>query len=118
MHVIANLIYTIPIAIITAVTFRFGGEAVQAILAVIPDFVMQGLTVATGLLPALGFAMLTKLIMNKKVAPYFFIGFCLSAYLSIPTLGIAVFAALVAVLVVNNSGDNDKLAGGSKDEEF
>jgi len=118
MHVVANLIYTIPIAIITALTFKFGGEVVQSILAAIPAFVMKGLSVATGLLPALGFAMITKMIMNKKVAPYFYIGFCLSAYLNIPVLGIAVFATLIALLVINNTKDEPVLAGGNKDEEF
>ena len=67
----------------------------------IPEFVQHGLSVATGLIPALGFAMLARLLINKKVAPYFFLGFALAAYLEIPVTGIAIFGAIVAVVVVN-----------------
>ena len=71
------------------------------LLAKIPDFVQNGLTVATGLIPALGFAMLARLLINKKVAPYFFLGFAVAAYLEIPVTGIAIFGAILAVIVVN-----------------
>ena len=68
----------------------------------IPEFVQHGLSVATGLIPALGFAMLARLLINKTVAPYFFLGFVpLAAYLEIPVTGIAIFGAIVAVVVVN-----------------
>ena len=58
-------------------------------------------TVATGIIPALGFAMLARLLINKKVAPYFFLGFVLMAYLKIPVTGIAILGAIVAVVMVN-----------------
>ncbi|EAC5408497.1 PTS sugar transporter, partial [Listeria monocytogenes] len=69
--------------------------------AMIPAFVQNGLSVATGLIPALGFAMLARLLINKQVAPYFFLGFALAAYLEIPVTGIAIFGAITAVVVVN-----------------
>lgn len=103
MHVYANLIYTIPIAILTGLAFHYGGDAVEVILAAIPNFIMKGLTVASGILPALGFAMLARMIMNKKVAPYFFLGFAITAYLNIPVLGIAIFAIIISILVVNSN---------------
>ncbi len=116
-HVLANLCYTVPIAIITAASFQFGGEAVGNIIAVIPSFIMKGLSVATSMLPALGFAMLARMIFNKEVAPFFFLGFCLAAYLNLPVLGIATFAIIIAVLIVNQ--DNKSIQGGNvQDEEF
>lgn len=113
-HVLANLCYTIPIAIITAASFQFGGEAVGKIIETIPEFIMKGLSVATSLLPALGFAMLARMIFNKEVAPFFFLGFCLAAYLNIPVLGIASFALIIALLIINNEKETK---GGSTDAE-
>ena len=78
-----------------------GSKTIGNLLAMIPEFVQHGLSVATGLIPALGFAMLARLLINKKVAPYFFLGFALAAYLEIPVTGIAIFGAIVAVVVVN-----------------
>lgn len=73
----------------------------KSLLDAIPEFIKHGLSVATGIIPALGFAMLARLLINKKVAPYFFLGFVLMAYLKIPVTGIAILGAIVAVVMVN-----------------
>ena len=78
-----------------------GSNAVKSLLDTIPEFIKHGLSVATGIIPALGFAMLARLLINKKVAPYFFLGFVLMAYLKIPVTGIAILGAIVAVVMVN-----------------
>lgn len=120
MHVYGNLVYTIPIALLTGLAFKFGGDTVKVILDAVPAFIMKGLTVASGILPALGFAMLASMIMNKKVAPYFFLGFAITAYLQIPVLGIAIFAIIIAYLVVNSNSGNKVIVEGDVniDEEF
>lgn len=120
MHVYANLIYTIPIAVVTGLAFKFGGDTVKIILDTIPAFIMKGLSVASGLLPALGFAMLASMIMNKKVAPYFFLGFAATAYFQLPVLGVAIFAVIIAVIAVNGNGNASvKMEGDlNTDEEF
>lgn len=117
-HVWANLIYTIPMSVMTGLAFKYGGGTIEVILDLIPDFVMQGLTVATGMLPALGFAMLVQMLINKKIAPYFYLGFLVSAYLKIPVLGIALVAVIIAYLVVNRETGGLVTDGGSHDEEF
>ena len=76
-----------------------GSNTIGNLLEKIPDFVQNGLTVATGLIPALGFAMLARLLINKKVVPYFFFGFALASYLKIPVTGISIFGAILAVVV-------------------
>lgn len=87
--------------LIVPLAFYFGSDAVASLLAVIPEFVSTGMDIAAGLLPALGFAMLAQMIMNKTVLPFFFAGFFLVAYFGIGTTGVAIFAAIiVAALVV------------------
>ena len=46
----------------------FGSDAVSALLDAIPDVVMNGLTVCGGLLPAVGMAMLMKMLWDNKMA--------------------------------------------------
>ncbi len=101
MHVVSTLAYPIPMAILVGVCFYVGGPAIESILGVIPEFIMKGLSVAASILPALGFAMLVKMIISKELAPYFFLGFLAASYLNIPIMGIACIGILIALLIVN-----------------
>lgn len=100
MHLIAGFGLSLMLATVVTVSFLVGSNAVKSLLDAIPEFIKHGLSVATGIIP-LGFAMLARLLINKKVAPYFFLGFVLMAYLKIPVTGIAILGAIVAVVMVN-----------------
>lgn len=90
--------------------FYFGSSWVTHLLGNIPDFIQTGMNIAAGLLPALGFAMLAQMIMNKKVAAFFFLGFFIVAYGGISTTGVAIFATILAIIMYvffdKNSDDN------------
>ena len=60
-----------------------------------PQWVTDGLSIAAGMLPVVGIGMLMRYMPVKKFLPFILIGFVLSAYLSMPVLGIAIvgFAA-------------------------
>lgn len=119
MHVWSTLAYCVPMAIVVGICFYVGGPAVQAVLDQIPAFIMKGLSAASGMLPALGFAMLVKMIISRELAPYFFIGFLIASYLEIPVLGIACIAILIALLVImNDRKKNNVEMGGMDDNEF
>ena len=64
MHIISSLSWPIFMAVLMAGSFYVGGPTVQAILETIPDFVNDGLSVATGILPALGFALLASMFCS------------------------------------------------------
>lgn len=83
--------------LIIPLAFYFGSDVVAQVLSIIPDFVQTGMDVAAGLLPALGFAMLAQMIMNKTILPFFFAGFFLVAYFGIGTTGVAIFAAILVI---------------------
>ncbi|ECG7610586.1 PTS mannose/fructose/sorbose/N-acetylgalactosamine transporter subunit IIC [Salmonella enterica] len=101
MHLISGIGLSLMLGIIVTVSYLAGVNMVKGFLDAIPEFIKHGLSVATGIIPALGFAMLARLLINKKVAPYFFLGFVLMAYLKIPVTGIAILGAIVAVVMVN-----------------
>ena len=58
----------------------------------------NGISVTGGILPALGFAMLLKILPVEKYPAFLLLGFVLFAYLSVPLVGIAL-AALATALV-------------------
>ena len=106
MHLLAGFGLSLMLAAVVTVSFLVGSSAVKSLLDAIPEFIKHGLSVATGIIPALGFAMLARLLINKKVAPFFFLGFALMAYLKIPVTGIAILGAIVAVVMVNTTAHN------------
>ncbi|WP_040215054.1 PTS mannose/fructose/sorbose/N-acetylgalactosamine transporter subunit IIC [Clostridium polynesiense] len=79
---------------------NFGSAAVESFVNNIPEVIMNGLTVAGGLLPAVGFALLLQPMMNGKNILYFILGFLVFAYLKLPVMGITVLGAVIAFLVV------------------
>lgn len=101
MHILGILSCSVPFAILVGVSFYLGTPIIEGVLNSIPEFIMNGMTIATGLLPALGFALLARMIINKKVVPFFFFGFLLATYFELPLTGIALFGFFIALLLVN-----------------
>lgn len=71
MHLISGIGLSLMLGIIVTVSYLAGVNMVKGFLDAIPEFIKHGLSVATGIIPALGFAMLARLLINKKVAPIF-----------------------------------------------
>jgi fructoselysine and glucoselysine-specific PTS system IIC component len=96
-----GFLYDVTFAIIAFVAFLFGGDAVSALVASIPAWLTTGIAIATGILPALGFAQLVTMIVSKQTAVFLLLGFLLAAYLKVPILGIVCFAiVIVGVLMM------------------
>ena len=89
-----------------------GSDAVYTILEILPGWLTTGLSVAGGLLPAIGFAIILKSIGNAKLLPFFFIGFFAIQYLGISTMAAAIFGACIALIVFFNN-QNEKEASAS-----
>ncbi|MFT8389933.1 MAG: PTS sugar transporter subunit IIC [Sporolactobacillus sp.] len=76
-----------------------GSDAINAFVKAIPHVIMNGLQICGGLLPAVGMAMLLKLLWDKKIAAFFFLGFIVVAYLKLPLIALAVLGAIIAVTI-------------------
>ena len=85
----------------------FGSSAVQAILDVIPEWLVQGFTVAGGVLPILGFALVVHSINRSDYIPYFIIGFFVYQYLKLPTMGLAIITVCLVLVKFFMQGDVD-----------
>ncbi len=123
MHLLGGFLsVNLPIGLIVFFSFLLGQPVIETILATIPQFIQDGLVIATGLMPALGFALLIKMIINKRVVVFYFLGFAISAYLNIPVTGVSIFAIITAIIIVsinkNNTQNNTmvEVNGGDFDE--
>lgn len=83
----------------------FGSEATQTMLEKIPDVIINGLSIAGNLLPAVGMAMLLKILWDKSVSVYYFLGFVLIAYFKTPLIAVAVIALIIAIVTANRDID-------------
>ena len=99
LHVVSGFVKPLLMAIVGFLALQLGAGAMKAFLDRIPDWVNTGLQVAGNLLPALGFALLMNLLFQKRVAPYFFLGFILAAFLKLPVIAIGGLGVIIAVLV-------------------
>lgn len=120
MHLLGGFFaVNLPIGLIVFFSYFLGAPVMESILNFIPDFIQNGLAIATGLLPALGFALLVRMIINKKVAVFYFLGFALSVYLKIPITGIAIFGIITAIILIGMNKPNEVAKeGGCDDDDF
>ncbi len=77
--------------------FYLGSDAIQGLLDFIPTFVIDGCGVAANILPAMGFAMLGRLVLTKQLVPFYFLGFLLCSYANVPVLGVALIAIIIGI---------------------
>ena len=119
IHMGTGFITCTVLFLITFFGFALGSSQMEAIVNAIPTVITNGLSIACGLLPGIGFAMLARMIMNKEVVPFFFLGFVLSAYFGVPVVGIAIMGLIAVFLRVDFRNNNDQLAveGGYNDDE-
>ena len=116
MHYIAIIIQTIPLGLIVASGFYFGSPVIESVVNSIPQWLSSGLAYATGIIPAIGFAMIARMIMNKQLVSFLFIGFFLAAYLNVPIIGIVGLGCCIVAYLYFNS--NKEEGGLVDDNEF
>lgn len=99
-------IYALPLAL----AIYFGTPYVKTLMDSIPVPIMNGLSVAGGILPALGFAIIVSQIGGKHLLPYFIAGFFLVQYSHIGAMPLAIAGTLIAymhVLFTANKGEEE-----------
>lgn len=107
LHVLAGVIQMFMLAALVGISYALGSQAISSVVSMLPEAVTVGLQVATGILPALGFALLGRMLMGRRVMPYFFIGFLVVTYSGLPIVGLAAFAAMVAWIIVTQTRRGD-----------
>lgn len=93
---------TIWIFAILGFALGFGGaismDSVLKLVEFIPDILLNGLTVAGKMLPAIGFAMILTVMSKKELIPFILLGYVCAAYLGLPVIGIAIVGTIFALI--------------------
>lgn len=84
-------------AFIAFLPIYFGASAAKAAIETVPQWIIDGFSIAGGIMPAIGFAMLLRIMMKTEYIMFFIIGFVLAAYLDIPVLGIFLISLAIAL---------------------
>lgn len=93
-----------------------GSGWVEAFYNTLPEWLRQGLSVAGGIMPAMGMAMLLKMMDFKKFWSFLMIGYVLTAYLGMNILSIAILSTGVAVAVYMLGSRGEEKQGAREDK--
>lgn len=102
-------------------------DAMKSLVEAMPNWLSNGFTVAGGILPAVGFAMLLNVMFKKDYLPFLLIGFVMASFLGFSNLlPEAIIGVALALLIYTIDDARDKeikkaiaeaKAGGWGDEE-
>lgn len=103
--ILVNFVLRFPVVFIAVL---FGQGVVEPLLNSLPEWVIHGMSVAGGLIPAVGFAMILYMIGKPAIFPFFFLGFFACQYLNLNVLSVAFFAIPIAIIIMMMDAENEK----------
>ena len=107
--IILVAIYFVPMTL----ALYYGPTAVNTVMQAIPQWVIHGLSVAGGILPALGFAITITVIGKREVIPYFIVAFLLAKLApSVNTITLSIFGLFFAYLHILYTNKKDTSSEG------
>ncbi|MDF7638085.1 PTS sugar transporter subunit IIC [Lactobacillus sp. ESL0791] len=129
VHYLAWLFKYLIFAVAVFVTIVIGVKPVSIFVKNLPPFVQNGLGLTGGLLPAVGFAMLLKMVWSNKLAIFYLFGFVMVEYMKLPLIALAIIGLTIALSIAfldsdilklgkkNKQVDSDTEVNSSKSEE-
>lgn len=108
------LLYAVCTFIPVFMAVYLGADVINAVVNAVPEYILEGITLGANLVAFFGFAMLLSVMINKKNAVFFFLGFAIAAYSGLGLTAIAVISIITAVLLYQiKYGDGSVLQTGS-----
>ncbi|WMJ82261.1 PTS N-acetylgalactosamine transporter subunit IIC [Clostridium sp. MB40-C1] len=96
--------------VIAFLPIYLGASSATKIVQALPQWLIGGLSVAGGMMPAIGFAMLLKIMLKKEYIAFLIIGFIFATYLKLPVLAIALIGTAIALYdFYANKGKGEKV---------
>jgi mannose/fructose/N-acetylgalactosamine-specific phosphotransferase system component IIC len=108
LHVALTFLPDLPKNIILFLALAFGAGLAEQLVNAIPQTFIDGLDYSSNMMPAVGIALLLRMMWSKKMAVYFFIGFLLMAFLKIPLIAIAALGLAIAAILYLENWSKDK----------
>lgn len=100
----------LPKYLIVFLVLSFGNGVAEDLIKIIPQTFIDGMDFATGLMPAVGIALLLKMMWNKSMAVYFFLGVILACFFAQGTLSVALVGVVIAVIIISMESNKEKHA--------
>ena len=113
---VTSLTKPLVLGVITTVALYFGGDALAGAVEAMPAVVTGGISVASGMLAVVGFALLLRITWSRSLAVFFFLGALLAAYLNVPIMGIALLGVVYCIIQYFTMTSTIKLGDGSKEK--
>lgn len=104
MYCNTTIIIFFGLGFIIGLAGAMSAEGLQAVIALIPQWLNKGLSVAGAMLPAIGFAMILNVMVKKELIPFILIGYIAISYLKMPIIGVALLGTAAALLVFFYAG--------------
>lgn len=95
----------------------FGADAASAMVARAPQWLLDGLAVAGGMMPAIGFSLLMKTMLKQHYVAYFILGFVAVTFLKLPIIAVALGALSIALIDFFNSARHGAPAAAQQERE-
>lgn len=103
----------------TFVVMYFGNNAIQGVVDSFPDWANSGLAAVSKILPAMGFALLLNLLLEKDLIPFFILGFVITAYTDFTMVAVTLIAiALAWVVYMLKSSSMDAVPAAIEKDEW
>jgi len=83
--------------VIAFLPIYFGADYAAAIVEKMPAWLIGGLSVAGGMMPAIGFAMLLKIMLKKEYFAFLLVGFIVVTYFNLTLVGTAILGLAIAL---------------------
>lgn len=94
----------------------YGADVITQVESILPEWVLNGLSAAGGILPALGIAMTLMVINKSQYLPLFFIGYFAVVIFGISVLTTAIFAICVILFILALKKEAEKEAADIDEE--
>lgn len=110
INVIATAIVALTYGVVVFLCAYVAQDAMQTLVSSMPAWLTHGFEIAGGILPAVGFGMLLKVMLKKEFIPYLMIGFVMASFVQFSNLlPVAVVGAALAMLIYNIDKDRAKM---------
>ncbi|GIN86337.1 PTS acetylgalactosamine transporter subunit IIC [Heyndrickxia sporothermodurans] len=101
--------------IIAFLPIYFGADAAKGVVETLPEWLISGLGVAGGMMAAIGFAMLLKIMLKKQYVAFLIVGFILVTYMNMPVIAVALIGIAIALYdYFKTTTGNGSVRGGAK----
>lgn len=117
INIITTAIVAVTYGVVVFLSAYVAQDAMQELVNSMPEWLTHGFEIAGGILPAVGFGMLLKVMLKKQFIPFLLIGFLVASFIEFSNLlPVAVVGTAFALFIYNLDKDREKLVKSSISE--